>query len=134
MNKELNNLVSKKNHEISELSLNFKKKEIVSNEKINDLVKQSANIHIDYSKYLEIYDKEVKTLANKNKEIANESKAKIDELEQLRLKNEYKAMMLEEENKTISIDYREQLKSIYNRDNKANPSYNFNTYSNNYNK
>lgn len=128
MNKELNSLVNKKNNQISELNLLYKKKEIATNEKIGNLVKQSANIHIDYSKCMEIYDKEVKNLVNKNNEISNESKSKIEELEKLRLKNEYKAMMLEEENKCISIDYKEQLKYLKNNSNnninkRANDNY-----------
>ena len=106
LNRELNDLVSKKNIEISEIELLSKKKDLMATVKISDMQKQSANLHIDYSKYLEIYDKELKHANKDKKSLLNESSNKINELEEQKLKTEYKVNILEEENKTFQKEFK----------------------------
>lgn len=112
LNKDLNELVSKKNNEISELSLISKKKEIQNNQDISNLQKQTNQTHIEYSKYLSLQDKALKNLSKKKEEIEKITSNKLEELEEQKAKQEYFSQLLEEENKAMVFELKQTLKKM----------------------
>lgn len=112
LNKELSELVAKKNNEISELSLLSKKKEILNNEQISNLQKQTSQTHIEYSKYLSLQDKAMKNLNKEKEQLEKLTTTKLEELEEQKAKQEYFSQLLEEENKAMVFEIKQTLKKM----------------------
>lgn len=89
LNKELNNLIEKKNNEMSELEIQNKKKELQANEKIFQMENQSLLLQSNYINYLNRYDNEIKWLNEEKRKIINESNRNIGLSDEEKLIKDY---------------------------------------------
>lgn len=89
LNKELNNLIEKKNNEMSELEIQNKKKELQANEKIFQMENQSLLLQSNYINYLNRYDNEIKRLNEEKRKIINESNRNIGLSDEEKLIKDY---------------------------------------------
>ncbi len=97
LNKQLNNIISKKNKLIADIKIKQNKKEAeVTNETLK-LYKENANLFCEYNKIIEINDIEKHKLEDEK----NKLKTEKEQLEMDKIKSDYKSTILEEENKLI---------------------------------
>lgn len=115
INKDLNDLVIKKNQHINKLSIISKKKELVDMEKINSIKSQTMDEQNKLTKYLEDKENEIRRIAMEKNNILSCTSKQLLELEEQRRKFEIKSEMLEEENKTMVFELKNQLKKIDER-------------------
>lgn len=114
MNKQLNELVNKKNQNIASIKNSYKNIDIENKEKISKLNRQSSEIFNDYSKYVEMKNIEMKSIEQEKMKYMNENNKRISDLEEQKMKNEYMANYLKEESKLNIMDYRNQLRGLSN--------------------
>ena len=91
-----------------------KKKELDNNQKISQLQKESANVHLDYSKYLEIKDRQIENINKDKISLIEKTNNKLMEIEEQKNKYEFKSGLLEEENKAMVLELKHQLKLMNN--------------------
>jgi hypothetical protein len=100
LNKQLNNIISKKNKLIADIKIKQNKKECDIENQKNKLYQENANLYNEYIKFMETKENEKILIEEQNQKLKNN----IQELEVLKLKSEYKSNILEEENKKYFDD------------------------------
>lgn len=106
LNKQLNNIISKKNKMIADIKIKQNKKEAeVTNETLK-LYKENASLFNEYNKIVEIKEIEKHNL----EEEKNKLKTDMEQLEMEKIKSDYKSTILEEENKLIYDQIIENIK------------------------
>jgi hypothetical protein len=101
LNKQLNTIISKKNKLLADIKIKqFKNDEdkILEQKK---LYKENANLFNDYAKIIELKEREKRHVEEEKLRMRQQAKMRIEELEEQKLKSEYKAKVLETENKDI---------------------------------
>jgi hypothetical protein len=101
LNKQLNTIVSKKNKMLADIKIKQHKND---EEKINEqkkLYKENASLFNDYAKIIELKEREKRHVEEEKLRMRQQAKMRIEELEEQKLKSEYKAKVLETENKDI---------------------------------
>lgn len=107
LNKQLNNIISKKNKLIADIKIKQNKKEADSTNETLKLYKENANLYSEYNKIMEIKEIEKYSL----EEEKNKLKTDLEQLEMEKIKSDYKSTILEEENKLIYNQIIENIKS-----------------------
>lgn len=113
LNKQLNTIISKKNKILAELKVKQHQNDFTKCEEQKKLYKENASLFDDYAKIIELKEKEKlhnKILLEEFKKSMDEAQNKISDLEELKLKSDFKANLLENENKTIFGDLLYEIK------------------------
>jgi hypothetical protein len=106
LNKQLNNIISKKNKLIADIKIKQNKKEADATNETLKLYKENANLFNEYNKIMEIKEIEKYSL----EEEKNKLKTNLEQLEMEKIKSDYKSTILEEENKLIFNQIIENIK------------------------
>lgn len=97
LNKQLNNIISKKNKLLADIKIKQNKKEVETNHEKMKLCKENAELYNEYNKILEMKEYEKFSIEEEKNKLLDD----LDRLEMEKLKSEYKSNLLEEENKLI---------------------------------
>jgi hypothetical protein len=110
LNKHLNSIISKKNQYILDIKCRKNRSEEDAIKEQKKLYKENASLFNDYAKIIELKEKEKAYIEEEKRKIKEENQNFILNLEEEKMISEYKAEILEKENKIIFNDLVSEIK------------------------
>ncbi len=111
LNKQLNLIISKKNQVLADVKIKQCRND---EEKVNiqkKLYKENATLFNDYARIIEIKENEKKYLVEVKNRMIEKARDKIEELEEEKLKSNFKVKVLENDNKKIFNELISEIKN-----------------------